>query len=227
MRRSASNSAAKTPSNHAKRAPIIRCNCLLFWITFAISIAGIDSWKCQLYAYNNYNYGGTRWGPFDVGTWRADHGAFGQDTVSSVKLYSAGYHCYTTMYIHSGCSSRLHSIDVSPHGYRGDDGCCTGIANQDNVISCIVVSAVATPNPTPAPSGVTLSPTSSPTVAPTSSPTASPLSVCLDYKNETSGDGDNDIRFNHEHIINIDNYFANMAFVLHNSIECVGSDCVI
>eukprot|EP01083_Nonionella_stella_P185690 677691_1 len=216
-----------------------RYNRLLCCITFAIPITIIDAWKCALYGYHGYDFSGAQWGPFDVGEWHP--GAFPNDDVSSVKLYAAGYHCYASMYIHV-CHDRLHSIDASPHSVRTDSGSPNGIANQDDVISCIIISAVATPNPTPAPSGATLPPslppTASPSTSPTTPPSASPTSPCFDYNNETSDDGNDEIRqFDGEHITNIDHYFMNSTSLLHfNSshdnykqklIECVGSDCVI
>eukprot|EP01083_Nonionella_stella_P016011 44771_1 len=85
-------------------------------------------------------------------------------------------------------------------------------------------------------------PTQSPTLAPTSpslAPTHSPTSSCLDYKNQTSDDGDVDQlrEFNDKHVTNIDNYFMNGTFVSefnssHDNykqklIECVASDCII
>eukprot|EP01083_Nonionella_stella_P234749 826101_1 len=73
--------------------------------------------------------------------------------------------------------------------------------------------------------------------SPTTEPSSSPTSSCLDYNNETSADGNNEIRtFDEKHITNIDNYFMNDAFLstfysYHDNdqqlIECVGSDCVI
>eukprot|EP01083_Nonionella_stella_P145360 455299_1 len=81
-------------------------------------------------------------------------------------------------------------------------------------------------------------PTTAPSMSPTSAPSMSPTSSCLDYNNETSADGNDEIRqFDDEYITNIDNYFTNYSFVSEfNSshdqykqklIECTGTDCVI
>eukprot|EP01083_Nonionella_stella_P036871 100568_1 len=71
--------------------------------------------------------------------------------------------------------------------------------------------------------------------SPTQTPSTSPISSCLDYNNETSADGNKEMRqFDDQHITNIDNYFMNGTFVsefdssyAHDLIECVGSDCII
>eukprot|EP01083_Nonionella_stella_P234748 826099_1 len=71
----------------------------------------------------------------------------------------------------------------------------------------------------------------------TPEPSSSPTSSCLDYNNETSADGNNEMRqFDDKHITNIDNYFMKDTFLSkfysfpdnqQQFIECVGSDCVI
>eukprot|EP01083_Nonionella_stella_P145361 455302_1 len=86
--------------------------------------------------------------------------------------------------------------------------------------------------------GASIDPTTAPSMSPTSAPSMSPTSSCLDYNNETSADGNDEIRqFDDEYITNIDNYFTNYSFVSEfNSshdqykqklIECTGTDCVI
>eukprot|EP01083_Nonionella_stella_P177032 621080_1 len=80
-------------------------------------------------------------------------------------------------------------------------------------------------------------PTPSPTTD-TSAPSLAPTSSCLDYNNETSADGNNEMRqFDDKHITNIDSYFRNTTFVSefnssrdnyrHKLVECVGSHCFI
>eukprot|EP01083_Nonionella_stella_P219343 785837_1 len=63
---------------------------------------------------------------------------------------------------------------------------------------------------------LTQSPSSSPTsVSPTLTPSISPTSSCFDYNNETSADGNDEIRqFDDKHITNIENYFMKDAVVL-------------
>eukprot|EP01083_Nonionella_stella_P204345 745008_1 len=98
---------------------------------------------------------------------------------------------------------------------------------------CGKVSAVDTPSPTISPSGATSLPTSA---SPTLTPSTAPTSSCLDYNNETSDDGNDEIRqFDDKHIMDIDNYFTNGTLMLEfNSshdqhkqqlIECAEYDC--
>eukprot|EP01083_Nonionella_stella_P081307 223879_1 len=67
--------------------------------------------------------------------------------------------------------------------------------------------------------------------APSTQPSTSPTSSCFDYNNETSADGNAEIRqFDDKHITNIENYFMKDTFVLefnsshdnyqHKPIEC-------
>eukprot|EP01083_Nonionella_stella_P315621 1140589_1 len=216
-----------------------RYNRFLIWITFAISITIIDGWKCRLYLWTDADYNGGQYGPLDVGSWR--YGAFPNDAITSVRLDSAGYYCYADLWAGDCGSSRIKgTMTAYPHGSSSDN--CLGCWSNNDVLSCANVWAVATPNPTPAPSGATLPPslppTASPSTSPTTPPSASPTSPCFDYNNETSDDGNDEIRqFDGEHITNIDHYFMNSTSLLHfNSshdnykqklIECVGSDCVI
>eukprot|EP01083_Nonionella_stella_P036869 100565_1 len=196
-----------------------RYNHLLFWATVVISITIIDGWKCQLYLWEDNDYGGSQYGPFDVGTWVP--GSYPEDVISSLKLYSGGYSCYVSLYGGNCNSGLITSIGIGPNQFHPDSW--LGGWSNDNVLSCVIMSAVATSSPTSAPSRATLPPTLPPT------------SSCSDYNNATSADGNNEMRqFDDQHITNIDNYFMNGTFVsefdssyAHDLIECVGSDCII
>eukprot|EP01083_Nonionella_stella_P003127 8907_1 len=112
-------------------------------------------------------------------------------------------------------------------GHWNDEGC-----------SDLMAFVCAEPGDYPvtsSPSGASLPPTST---HPTSPPSISPTSSCLDYNNETSADGRNEMRkFDDEHITNVETYFMNTTFVLkfnssrdnyqHRLVECVGSHCFI
>eukprot|EP01083_Nonionella_stella_P168612 569776_1 len=122
--------------------------------------------------------------------------------------------------------------------FQVGEGCCLQHTADNTGHVCasmyFLYDYINTSNPTAAPSGVTFPPSWPPTNAPSTSPTSS----CSDYNNETSADGNDEIRqFDDKHITNIDNYFINDTFVSQfNSshddyqrklIECVGSSCVI
>eukprot|EP01084_Bolivina_argentea_P041276 76161_1 len=100
------------------------------------------------------------------------------------------------------------------------------------------------PSPTSSPTGITGTPTSTPSaaptaapsqapsfnpsMAPTSPPTASPFSVCTDFK-ENSNDGNNETRFDHDVILNLDNYYGVFTEFTSggSTIDCTGSDCKV
>eukprot|EP01083_Nonionella_stella_P088187 245602_1 len=212
-----------------------RYNHVLFWIIAAISISIVDGWKCQVYLYSCVDFGCFEYGPFDVGTW-VYNTHFPNTGISSIQLSAAGNYCYGDFYRSTSCSSlhfNLPRQTVPPHGLVKQPKLYT--TDDENNLFCFRIFAVDTPNPTPAPSDATLPPTS---LSPTSTPSTSPISSCSDYNNETSGDGNHEIRqFDGKHVTNIDNYFMNGTFVLEfNSsqinyqrelIECLGSHCVI
>eukprot|EP01083_Nonionella_stella_P059778 156475_1 len=193
-----------------------QCNSLLFLIAISVPIAVIDGWQCQLYLHTLQNGGGTTYGPFDVGqsvnyAWR--------NNIWSATLHAAGYHCYAELNQRT-CYSTVTTLHTSPH----DVTFVNDFTGDDYDTECVRIWAVATPNPTLMPSDASLPPTSAPT------------SSCLDYNNETSSDGNNEIRQFDDRILQIDNYFINVTFVSVNSsrdnyqhklIECVGSYCFI
>eukprot|EP01083_Nonionella_stella_P035237 96232_1 len=204
---------------------------VLFWITVAIYINITDGYQCQLYHWVHPDFGstgGTQYGPLDVGQWQISN------WIQSAKLYSAGYDCHADFRASSCSGNIFRTLDTPPFGVSSD---ASIIINDREGAECVDISAVATPNPTATPSEATLIPTSAtliPTSA-TSAPSTSPTSSCLDYNNETSADGTNEItQFDDKHVINIANYFVNGTFLsefnsshAHEVIECVGSDCVI
>eukprot|EP01083_Nonionella_stella_P174576 605618_1 len=214
-----------------------QCKHLLLWIAIA-NVPFINGWKCALYLYSDFNYAG-EYGPYDVGytayNWNPNgYGLFPGvgTTIASSKLWAAGYSCHAELY-EDACqpSTTFKWMSTGAHLVTSDPA----IGNTRNTCRCVYVYAVATPNPTSAPSRVTLPPTST---SPTSPPSTSPISSCYDYNNETSADGNNEMRhFNEKHITNIENYFMNGTFVSefnssrdnyqHKLIECVGSNCVI
>eukprot|EP01083_Nonionella_stella_P168610 569773_1 len=207
-----------------------QCKRLLLWITIA-NVYIIDGWKCALYLYTSGNLKGGEYGPFDVGQVAYNTGPFPNDDIDSFQLDSAGYTCTVDMYrteYYGTCSSSIYFLTAQPHSSVSAN---LGWINE---LACAIVRGYATPNPTPAPSGVTFPPSWPPTNAPSTSPTSS----CSDYNNETSADGNDEIRqFDDKHITNIDNYFIKDTFVLEfdssndqykqQLIECTGYDCVV
>eukprot|EP01083_Nonionella_stella_P151466 483935_1 len=200
-------------------------NHLLFCVTFASFIAIIHGWKCQLYFWTGSEYTGNQWGPFDVGEWATNTGGSYRQIVSA-KLYSSGYYCHTD-FVEFYCNSKvIATLDASPFGISS----IRMIYNSPMFnAGCGKVSAVDTPSPTISPSGATSLPTSA-------SPTL--IRQFDDYNNETSDDGNDEIRqFDDKHIMDIDNYFTNGTLMLEfNSshdqhkqqlIECAEYDCVI
>eukprot|EP01083_Nonionella_stella_P111507 327067_1 len=161
-----------------------RCHHLLLWITIAISIPAIHGWSCALYLYRDFDQTGDRWGPFDVGIWRdfdnPQGGSFDNDQVSSATLHAAGYTCHAQFYW-AGCFEydADRTMLTWPHTTTKDSWNGIGLNDQ---LSCVYVSAVATPKPTPKPTsapipGPTAGPTPAPTLAthvPTAAPTSDP-----------------------------------------------------
>eukprot|EP01083_Nonionella_stella_P005352 15454_1 len=147
-------------------------NYLLFWITVAISISINDGWKCQLYLYSNTYHGGSQFGPFDVG----EQYSIG---LLSGRLSSAGYYCHVDFYEWSFSGDKYATMDATPFGVSSE----SVIYYAANTQTCVRISAVATPSPTADPTSA----------SPTSAPSTSPTSSCLDYNNETSTDGNNEM----------------------------------
>eukprot|EP01084_Bolivina_argentea_P095774 172174_1 len=191
---------------------------LLFYITIFIRI--IEGYKCRLYLYTGINFGGYEHGPYDVG----EQEPYGDPVFRSMRIYAEGYTCHVKA--HSFCNpiggAVVSDLTAAPFQMTDDAGAFTA--------ECAVVSADATPKPT-------LHPSQTPTSS--AAPTTSPTSSCLDYNNETSFDGNNEIReFNYKNIININNYYINKNTVLefitsydinyrNQLIECAVSDCII
>eukprot|EP01084_Bolivina_argentea_P010589 19735_1 len=179
---------------------------LLFFIIAFINI--IEGYQCRLYLYTHPGFSGVMYGPFDVGQHR--YGAFPNDDISSMKLYAEGYWCTARLY-RDDCHDMIVERTAAPFGSASD----TPIGNADDM-SCVNVWSVATPKPTPYPSRTpTKAPSIAPTIPPSTAPTTPPTSSCLDYNNETSFDGNNEIReFNYKNIININNYHINKNIIL-------------
>eukprot|EP01084_Bolivina_argentea_P316168 547968_1 len=170
----------------------------------------IEAYQCRLYIFTAD--GELQHGPYDVGQYTGLAGA-------RATIYAEGYWCYATLT--TFFSGPVISLTAAPFG--SDTG--TG-----SFINSAEVWSVATPS---------AAPTIAPSVAPSNSPTIPPTSSCLDYNNETSYDGNNEIReFNYKDIININNYYTNNNTVLefntsydinykNKLIECAVSDCII
>eukprot|EP01084_Bolivina_argentea_P316166 547964_1 len=102
----------------------------------------------------------------------------------SARIYAEGYWCYATLYIQITCGAGLTaSLNAAPFG---SDAYENTIATYG--VKCAEVWSVATPNPTKHPSESSTAPTRS------AAPTIAPTSSCLDYNNETSSHGKNEIR---------------------------------
>eukprot|EP01083_Nonionella_stella_P108312 314881_1 len=180
----------------------------IFFFCTAIN-AWIMPFKCALYMWTDTS-GGTRTGPLHEGSWLYSGSSWPNDAIQKFILYAQGYTCCVAVY-GNGCGGNLlRNRCAEPSGsvsYSGSE-----LYNGD---TCFVVTATATPNPTKRPTQPSNHPTEIPTIA-TTLPTFAPTSSCVDYKNETSDDGHDEMRpFNAQHVTTIDNY------------NCTGSDCVI
>eukprot|EP01083_Nonionella_stella_P079163 216983_1 len=144
------------------------CNRLLFWIAVVISTRIIDGYQCQLYYWHSSDYTGTQYGPFDVGQWVYPALNIPKMTLLSMKLYSAGYHCYADLSISFSCDGGTRITVSSPPFGVGS----YSTYGEPQQLFCLNVRAVATSKPTSSPS------------AATSPPSISPTSSCLDYNNE-------------------------------------------
>eukprot|EP01083_Nonionella_stella_P079164 216986_1 len=142
------------------------CNRLLFWIAVVISTRIIDGYQCQLYYWHSSDYTGTQYGPFDVGQLDVNFSPFSS---VSIKLYSAGYHCYADLVSSCG-GTTVVTVSSPPFGVGSYSAKLLTVTARP--VLCLNVWAVATSKPTSSPS------------AATSPPSISPTSSCLDYNNE-------------------------------------------
>eukprot|EP01084_Bolivina_argentea_P010587 19733_1 len=200
-----------------------KCMVLLFFIIAFINI--IEGYQCRLYLYPDPGFGGTEYGPFDVGTHQSypipiQNGVFPMTSMSSMRIYAEGYMCHAKLYI-GACGNGELIVERVAGPFQMASA---SSFSKDNQLNCAVVWSDATPKPTPHPSGTpsmlpsiapTTPPSMAPSIAPTTPPSTAPTSSCLDYNNETSLDGNNEIReFNYKNIININNYHINKNIIL-------------
>eukprot|EP01084_Bolivina_argentea_P316167 547967_1 len=198
---------------------------LFFAIVF---INTIEAYQCRIYFYTG-TYSGSQFGPYDVGIHTSSQIAGNPGPgLYSARIYAEGYWCYATLYTRFYCGDGGATKSLSAAPFGSDE------VIMPDLLSCAQVSSVATPNPTKYPSKLSIAPTT-----PSTAPTTAPTSSCLDYNNETSSDGNNEIQeFNYKNIINISNYYINKNTVLefntsydinykNKLIECAVSDCII
>eukprot|EP01084_Bolivina_argentea_P137128 241494_1 len=154
------------------------------WIIFDILciisfLSPSNCYQCNLYIFENSNFGGFAYSGLDVGQHEGGT-AFAGDWASSARLYSTGYTCTANFYYDNGCTNYYTSLTAQPETYNE----IAHFTSQDT-ISSVCISAVATPPPTPAPTyfptpnptpAPTLNPASAPTYFPTPAPTLNPTS---------------------------------------------------